>query len=79
VDPTGRLRMAAIEKPFWPSDWSVLAGMRLGRQYLSDPDLSISRIAWLLGYGEVSAFTHAFKRRTGKTPRDTRQTRALTR
>ncbi len=49
----------------------------LGRQYLSDRDLSISRIAWLLGYEEVSAFTHAFKRRTGKTPREARQVRAL--
>jgi AraC-like DNA-binding protein len=48
----------------------------LAKQYLSDPDLSISRIAWLLGYQEVSAFTHAFKRWTGKTPREarTRQT-----
>lgn len=42
----------------------------LARQYLSDPDLSISRIAWLLGYQEVSAFTHEFKRRTGKTSRE---------
>ncbi len=42
----------------------------LARRYLSDPDISISRIAWLLGYQEVSAFTHAFKRWTGKTPRD---------
>ena len=59
----------------------VLESLRgdLARQYLSDPDLSISRIAWLLGYEEVSAFTHAFKRRTGKTPRETRQIRALTR
>ena len=59
----------------------VLESLRsdLARQYLPDLDLSISRIAWLLGYGEVSAFTHAFKRRTGKTPRETRQTRALTR
>jgi AraC-like DNA-binding protein len=32
--------------------------------------LAISQIAWLLGYQEVSAFTHAFKRRTGKTPRE---------
>jgi len=30
--------------------------------------LSISQIAWLLGYQEVSAFTHAFKRWTGRTP-----------
>jgi AraC-like DNA-binding protein len=59
----------------------VLESLRgdLARQHLSDPDLSISRIAWLLGYGEVSAFTRAFKRRTGKTPRETRQTRTLTR
>ena len=57
---------------------SVLEGLRgdLARQYLSDPDLSISRIAWLLGYQEVSAFTHAFKRWSGKTPREAR---ALTR
>jgi hypothetical protein len=25
-------------------------------------------IAWLLGFREVSAFTHAYKRWTGKTP-----------
>jgi AraC-like DNA-binding protein len=52
----------------------VLESLRgdLARQYLSDPDLSISRIAWLLGYREVSAFTHAFKRWSGKTPREAR-------
>jgi AraC-like DNA-binding protein len=52
----------------------VLESLRadLARQYLSDPDLSISRISWLLGYQEVSAFTHAFKRWTGKTPREAR-------
>jgi len=44
----------------------------LARQYLSQPDLSVSRIAWLLGYQEVSAFTHAFKRWSGKTPREAR-------
>jgi AraC-like DNA-binding protein len=37
-----------------------------------DDGLSVSRIAWLLGYQEVSAFTHAFKRWTGKTPREVR-------
>jgi AraC-like DNA-binding protein len=40
--------------------------------YLQEADLPISEIAWLLGYQEVSAFTHAFKRWTGKTPRETR-------
>jgi AraC-like DNA-binding protein len=44
----------------------------LARRYLAD-GLSVSRIAWLLGYREVSAFTHAFKRWTGKSPRQLRQ------
>jgi AraC-like DNA-binding protein len=52
----------------------VLMSLRgdLAKQYLSDQDLSVSRIAWLLGYQEVSAFTHAFKRWSGKTPRQAR-------
>ena len=40
----------------------------LARRYLRDDELSISRIAWLLGYQEAGAFTHAFRRWTGKTP-----------
>jgi AraC-like DNA-binding protein len=44
----------------------------LANRYLRDEDLAISEIAWLLGYSEVSAFTHAFKRWTGKTPREMR-------
>jgi AraC-like DNA-binding protein len=39
---------------------------------LRDGDLPISQIAWLLGYREVSAFTHAFKRWTGTAPRQSR-------
>ena len=41
----------------------------LAKRYLQDDSLTISHIAWLLGYREVSAFTHAFKRWTGVTPR----------
>jgi AraC-like DNA-binding protein len=37
-----------------------------------DETLPISKIAWLLGYQDVSAFTHAFKRWTGRTPRAVR-------
>jgi AraC-like DNA-binding protein len=44
----------------------------LAERYLTEETLSISQIAWLLGYQEVSAFTHAFKRWTGKTPREVR-------
>ena len=36
--------------------------------YLDDRKLHVSKIAWLLGFREVSAFTHACKRWTGKTP-----------
>jgi AraC-like DNA-binding protein len=44
----------------------------LAQRYLRDGDLSISKIAWLLGYRDPSAFTHAYKRWTGRTPRDAR-------
>ena len=40
----------------------------LAVRYLDDRRLHVSKIAWLLGFREVSAFTHAFKRWTGKTP-----------
>ena len=49
----------------------------LARHYLRDGSLPISQIAWLLGYREVSAFTHAFKRWTGMTPRQSRTQRPL--
>jgi AraC-like DNA-binding protein len=48
----------------------------LAVRYLDDPKLHISKIAWLLGFNEVSAFTHAFKRWTGKTPSQMRIGRA---
>jgi AraC-like DNA-binding protein len=53
---------------------SLLLKLRedLGRHYLADDHLSISQIAWLLGYREIGAFSHAFKRMTGKTPREAR-------
>ena len=44
----------------------------LALRYLDDRKLHVSKIAWLLGFNEVSAFTHAFKRWTGKTPRELR-------
>ena len=46
----------------------------LAVRYLNDRKLHISKIAWLLGFQEVSAFTHAFKRWTGKTPSQVRAT-----
>jgi AraC-like DNA-binding protein len=47
----------------------------MAQQYLAQQDLPISRIAWLLGYTEVSAFSHAFRRWTGRTPRADRSPR----
>ena len=44
----------------------------LAKRHLADNTLSISEIAWLLGYQDVSAFTHAFKRWTGISPRVSR-------
>ncbi len=38
----------------------------LAVRYLDDPKLHIFKIAWLLGFNDLSAFTHAFKRWTGK-------------
>jgi AraC-like DNA-binding protein len=44
----------------------------LAKRYLNDHELPVTQIAWLLGYQEVSSFTHAFKRWTGITPREFR-------
>jgi AraC-like DNA-binding protein len=41
----------------------------LAKRYLREKELPISEIAWLLGYSEISSFTHAFTRWTGMTPR----------
>ncbi len=48
----------------------ILAGTRtaLADRYLADRTLAISQIAWLLGYTEIGAFTHAFHRWTGMAP-----------
>ena len=40
----------------------------LAERYIREEELPISQIAWLLGYGEISSFTHAFARWTGVSP-----------
>ncbi len=51
--------------------------LSMAKRYLTEQDLSVSRIAWLLGYTEVSGFSHAFRRWTGRNPRaDRRNPRA---
>jgi AraC-like DNA-binding protein len=41
---------------------------RLAIRYLEDDRVSIQQTAWLLGYSEIAAFNHAFKRWTGTSP-----------
>jgi len=50
---------------------SVLEMLRqvLAKRYLDEGELPISEIGWLLGYSEISSFTHAFVRWTGVTPK----------
>jgi len=64
-------RLAALDTSFN----AVLENLRgaLARRYLTESDLSLSEIAFLLGYSEVSAFATAFKRWTGKTPGQVRR------
>jgi len=52
----------------------ILSQLRsdLATHYLSDPNLPISEVAWLLGYKAVSAFSHAYKRSTEMNPRKMR-------
>jgi AraC-like DNA-binding protein len=43
--------------------------LALARRYLRE-GMAVSKVAWLLGYQEVGAFSHAFRRWTGKSPSD---------
>ena len=50
---------------------------RLALGYLEDQRISLQQIAWLLGYSEIGAFNHAFKRWTGTSPGRARNLPAL--
>jgi AraC-like DNA-binding protein len=45
----------------------------LALQYIKEPDISLSQIAWLLGYEKPTSFNHAFTRWTGRSPSAARQ------
>ena len=44
----------------------------LARSYLRDPQTSIGEIAYLLGFGDMSSFTRAFRRWEGLSPSEFR-------
>ena len=91
--PHGKIRVSEIARRFGVSPRTfarrlssegitfseVLESLRsdLAERYLAEDGMSISQIAWLLGYQEVSALTHAFKRWTGTTPRQARASYAV--
>ena len=45
----------------------------LAARYLEEPELQISQVAWLLGFHQPSAFSHACRRWTGKSPSEYRR------
>jgi AraC-like DNA-binding protein len=49
----------------------ILDALRLdlAKSYLREQNQRTSEVAWLLGFSEVSAFSHACRRWTGKTPK----------
>jgi len=54
----------------------------LAERYLADRGLTVSEIAWLLGYAEIGTFTRAYQRWTGMSPsaaRSRRERHATTR
>ena len=90
---SGRVQSAAVAKQLGLSDRSlrrhlaeegtsfgeVLDGVRrhLAGRYLEDERVSLQQIAWLLGYSEIGAFNHAFKRWTGTSPGRARHARSM--
>jgi AraC-like DNA-binding protein len=50
----------------------------LALQYLKEPGMSVSQIAWLLGYEGSTSFNHAFRRWTGQSPSAARNQKLLT-
>ena len=49
----------------------------LALQYIRAPSISVSQIAWLLGYEGSTLFSHAFARWTGRSPSAVRKDEKL--
>ncbi len=70
-----QMKLAARETSFQEIMDSTRQSLALG--YIEQSTISITEMAYLLGFSEVSNFTRAFKRWTGKSPRDYRQSLGL--
>ena len=84
VLPSGKVQAAEVAKQLGMSERSFRRHLteehtsygevldrlrkRLALRYLEDERVSLQQIAWLLGYSEIGAFNHAFKRWTGTSP-----------
>jgi AraC-like DNA-binding protein len=91
--PSGRIQTAAVAQQLGMSKRSFTRHLaqegtslgeildrlrhRLALRYLEDRRISLQQIAWLLGYSEIGAFNHAFKRWTGTSPGRARHLAAL--
>ena len=87
--PHGKARLDAVAKKLGMSSRTLARKMAaeglsfgeilnqlrsdLATHYLGDADLSISQIAWLVGYQGVGAFSHSYKRWTGMNPKKMRE------
>jgi AraC-like DNA-binding protein len=49
-------------------DLSLQVRMESARQLLADGDLSVTQIAYRLGYSEAASFVRSFRAQTGRTP-----------
>ena len=90
--PSGRARAAVVAEQLGMSERSFRRRLvqestnfgevldrlrnRLALRYLEEEQVSLKQIAWLLGYSELGAFNHAFKRWTGTSPGQMRKQRA---
>ena len=63
--------------PFLQGIWSRTSARTWRSSYLKSRELPLSEIALLLGYSELSAFSRAFSRWTGASPRSYRASRDL--
>jgi AraC-like DNA-binding protein len=74
-------RLSAMRQPHCTigeghSITGILDGLKkdFALQYIKQRDLNLVQVAFLLGYVDQSSFSAAFKRWTGKTPREVRST-----